>query len=252
MSQMISLNMQILKPPVEAVIRCDNLKKRYGRREVVKNANLEIHSGEIVGLLGPNGAGKTTIFRMILGIIVPTKGAITLNGTEISHLPIHNRAMKGITYLPQEVSVFNGLSVRDNLKLVLENLKFDRKRTSDKITELLKEFGIDHLSSQRADSLSGGEKRRLELARMMTLNPKFILLDEPFSGIDPMTVKDIQRLTLRLKEKGMGVIVTDHNVEDIRKIVDRLYIIHKGAILAEGAPQEVLSNPAVIANYLGV
>lgn len=249
---MISLNMQILKPPVEAVIRCDNLKKRYGRREVVKNANLEIHSGEIVGLLGPNGAGKTTIFRMILGIIVPTKGAITLNGTEISHLPIHNRAMKGITYLPQEVSVFNGLSVRDNLKLVLENLKFDRKRTSDKITELLKEFGIDHLSSQRADSLSGGEKRRLELARMMTLNPKFILLDEPFSGIDPMTVKDIQRLTLRLKEKGMGVIVTDHNVEDIRKIVDRLYIIHKGAILAEGAPQEVLSNPAVIANYLGV
>jgi len=235
----------------ETVIRCENLKKRYGRREVVKGANLVIHSGEIVGLLGLNGAGKTTIFRMILGIIVPSKGRIMLDGSEITHLPIHNRAMKGITYLPQEVSVFTGLTVKNNLRLVLENLRYDRKKIEPRISELLNDFGIFHLSDQRADSLSGGEKRRLELARMMTLNPKFILLDEPFSGIDPMTVKEIQRLTLKLKEKGLGVIVTDHNVEDIRRIVDRLYIIHKGSILAEGFPDAVLSDPAVIANYLG-
>ena len=188
---------------------------------------------------------------MILGIIVPSKGKITLDGFEITHLPIHNRAMKGITYLPQEVSVFTGLTVRNNLRLVLENLKYDGKRIEPRISELLFDFGISHLSDQRADSLSGGEKRRLELARMMTLNPKFILLDEPFSGIDPMTVKEIQRLALKLKEKGLGVIVTDHNVEDIRRIVDRLYIIHKGSILAEGLPDAVLSDPAVIANYLG-
>jgi lipopolysaccharide export system ATP-binding protein len=243
--------MPIQKLPADTVIRCENLKKRYGRREVVKGANLEVHSGEIVGLLGPNGAGKTTIFRMILGIIVPSKGRITLDGQVISHLPIHIRAMQGITYLPQEVSVFSGLTVKDNLRLVLENLRFNRKRIENRIFELLKDFGIEHLADQRSDSLSGGEKRRLELARMMTLNPKFILLDEPFSGIDPMTVKDIQRLSIKLKEKGMGVIVTDHNVEDIRKIVDRLYVILKGSILAEGFPDKVLSDPAVIANYLG-
>jgi len=242
--------MQTQRQAVNA-LKCINLKKNFGRREVVKGASVEVNSGEIVGLLGPNGAGKTTIFRMILGIIIPSRGHIILNQKEITHMPIHLRAMQGITYLPQEVSVFTGLSVSDNIRLVMENLKWDKKETSKKIMELLEEFGIDHLEHQKAESLSGGEKRRLELARMMTLNPKFILLDEPFSGIDPMTVKDIQRLSVRLKEKGIGLIVTDHNIDDIKKIVDRLYIIHKGAILSEGQPAEVLSNPEVIDKYLG-
>ncbi|HPE68782.1 MAG TPA: LPS export ABC transporter ATP-binding protein [Thermotogota bacterium] len=238
-------------PTTDHVLRCVELRKKYGKREVVKGASLEVHSHEIVGLLGPNGAGKTTIFRMMLGITIPTQGKIVLNQTEISRLPIHLRALEGITYLPQEVSVFSGLSVWDNIRLVLESKRMDKKSVRHKIEELLAEFGIQHLAPQKADNLSGGEKRRLELARMMTLNPKFILLDEPFSGIDPMTVKDIQRLTIKLKGMGIGVIVTDHNVDDIRRIVDRLYVIHKGTILAQGDPQTVFNDPAVIQNYLG-
>lgn len=242
--------MQTQRPPINS-LKCVNLRKKFGRREVVKGASVEVSSGEIVGLLGPNGAGKTTIFRMILGIIIPSRGHIILNEKEITHMPIHLRAMQGITYLPQEVSVFTGLSVADNIKLVMENLKYSKNDISNRIKELLEEFGIDHLSHQKAESLSGGEKRRLELARMMTLNPKFILLDEPFSGIDPMTVKDIQKMSIRLKEKGIGLIVTDHNIDDIKRIVDRVYVIHKGTILSEGNPVEVLSNPEVIEKYLG-
>jgi lipopolysaccharide export system ATP-binding protein len=218
---------------------CRGLVKKFGRREVVKGASLEVGSNEIVGLLGPNGAGKTTIFRMMLGIVIPSQGSI------------HLRAGKGITYLPQEVSVFTGLSVRKNVALVLENLKYKKKDIDRRTDDLLDEFGIMHLEKQKAINLSGGEKRRLELARMMTLDPKFILLDEPFSGIDPMTVKDIQRLSLKLKEMGIGVIVTDHNVDDIKKIVDRLYVIHKGTILAEGDPETVFNDRQVIENYLG-
>lgn len=233
------------------VLFCKDLRKKFGRREVVKGANIEVNSGEIVGLLGPNGAGKTTIFRMMLGIIIPSKGSIHINREEITHVPIHLRAMKGITYLPQELSVFSGLSVSDNIRLVLENLHFSRIKMNDKINELLCEFNIDNLANQKAESLSGGEKRRLELARMMTLSPKFILLDEPFSGIDPMTVKDIQRMSIVLKNKGIGLIVTDHNVDDIRRIVDRLYVIHKGKILAQGDPETVFNNRQVIENYLG-
>ncbi len=233
------------------VLFCKDLRKKFGRREVVKGANIEVNSGEIVGLLGPNGAGKTTIFRMMLGIIIPSKGSIHINKEEITHVPIHLRAMKGITYLPQELSVFSGLSVSDNIRLVLENLHFSRRKMNDKINELLCEFNIDNLANQKAESLSGGEKRRLELARMMTLSPKFILLDEPFSGIDPMTVKDIQRMSIVLKNKGIGLIVTDHNVDDIRRIVDRLYVIHKGKILAHGDPETVFNDRQVIENYLG-
>jgi lipopolysaccharide export system ATP-binding protein len=230
---------------------CRGLVKKFGRREVVKGASLEVGSNEIVGLLGPNGAGKTTIFRMMLGIVIPSQGSIHLNAEDITHLPIHLRAGKGITYLPQEVSVFTGLSVRKNVALVLENLKYKKKDIDRRTDDLLDEFGIMHLEKQKAINLSGGEKRRLELARMMTLDPKFILLDEPFSGIDPMTVKDIQRLSLKLKEMGIGVIVTDHNVDDIKKIVDRLYVIHKGTILAEGDPETVFNDRQVIENYLG-
>jgi lipopolysaccharide export system ATP-binding protein len=227
------------------------LEKKYGRRKVVKGASLEVNSNEIVGLLGPNGAGKTTIFRMMLGIVIPTKGTIHLNDEDITHIPIHLRAKRGITYLPQEVSVFTGLTVRKNVSVIFENMKMPKKEIRERTQQLLEDFGISHLETQKAANLSGGEKRRLELARMMTLEPKFILLDEPFSGIDPMTVKDIQRMSIRLKEMGIGVIVTDHNVDDIRRIVDRLYVIHKGTILAEGDPESVFSDRKVIENYLG-
>lgn len=227
------------------------MEKKYGRRKVVKGASLEVNSNEIVGLLGPNGAGKTTIFRMMLGIVIPTKGTIHLNDEDITHIPIHLRAKRGITYLPQEVSVFTGLTVRKNVSVIFENMKMPKKEIRERTQQLLEDFGISHLESQKASNLSGGEKRRLELARMMTLEPKFILLDEPFSGIDPMTVKDIQRMSIRLKEMGIGVIVTDHNVDDIRRIVDRLYVIHKGTILAEGDPESVFSDRRVIENYLG-
>jgi len=232
-------------------LNCSQLIKKYGKREVVRGASLEVNSNEIVGLLGPNGAGKTTIFRMMLGIVIPTKGSIHLNHEDITHIPIHLRAKRGITYLPQEVSVFTGLTVRKNVSVVFENMKLSTAAIKEKTQQLLEEFGIAHLENQKAANLSGGEKRRLELARMMTLDPKFILLDEPFSGIDPMTVKDIQRMSVRLKEKGIGVIVTDHNVDDIRRIVDRLYVIHKGTILAQGNPEQVFSDRKVIENYLG-
>jgi lipopolysaccharide export system ATP-binding protein len=188
---------------------------------------------------------------MMLGIVIPTKGTIHLNDEDITHIPIHLRAKRGITYLPQEVSVFTGLTVRKNVSVIFENMKMPKKEIRERTQQLLEDFGISHLETQKASNLSGGEKRRLELARMMTLEPKFILLDEPFSGIDPMTVKDIQRMSIRLKEMGIGVIVTDHNVDDIRRIVDRLYVIHKGTILAEGDPESVFSDRKVIENYLG-
>ncbi|MFP4461243.1 MAG: LPS export ABC transporter ATP-binding protein [Thermotogota bacterium] len=232
-------------------LTCSQLIKKYGRREVVKGATLTVNSNEIVGLLGPNGAGKTTIFRMMLGIVIPTKGTIHLNQEDITHIPIHLRAKRGITYLPQEVSVFTGLTVRKNVSIIFENMKMPKRQIREKTQQLIEDFGISHLENQKATNLSGGEKRRLELARMMTLEPKFILLDEPFSGIDPMTVKDIQRMSIQLKEMGIGVIVTDHNVDDIRRIVDRLYVIHKGTILAEGDPESVFSDRKVIENYLG-
>ncbi len=234
------------------ILKCLDLRKKYGRREVVKGANVEVNSGEIVGLLGPNGAGKTTIFRMILGLVIPSSGSILLDDQEITHTPIHLRALQGITYLPQELSVFNGVRVEENIQIVLENLKVPPKRIKEKTQALLEEFGISNLARQGTDTLSGGEKRRLELARMMTLDPKFILLDEPFSGIDPMTVKDIQKLSISLRNRGMGLIVTDHNIEDIRKIVDRIYVIHKGEVLSQGPPEEVLNNPLVIEHFLGV
>ena len=234
-----------------SVLRCENLVKRYGRRTVVNGASISVETGEIVGLLGPNGAGKTTIFSMILGLVIPTSGAIYIDEKEITHIPVYRRALEGITYLAQEVSVFNGLTVWENVELVLENLKVPKIRRNKIIDELLYEFGIHHLKDQKAVNLSGGEKRRLELARMMTLNPKFILLDEPFSGIDPLTVKDIRRMMLKLKKMNIGIIVTDHSVQEIERIVDRLYVIHKGNILAHGEPEKVLKDERVIENYIG-
>jgi len=237
---------------VREYIICENLVKRFGRKTVVKGVNMFIEKGEVVGLLGPNGAGKTTIFNMILGIVVPTSGRIFLNGMNITNFPVYKRARMGITYLQQETSVFNGITVWENLELVLSFFEKDRSRREMIIEKLLKDFGIYELKDQLAGDLSGGEKRRLELARMMTLNPSFLLLDEPFVGIDPKTVKDIQRMVLELKKKGLGIIITDHNVNELVEVVDRLYIIHKGSIIAEGPPERALTDKKVREVFLGV
>jgi len=237
---------------VREYIICENLVKRFGRKTVVKGVNMFIGKGEVVGLLGPNGAGKTTIFNMILGIVVPTSGRIFLSGIDITNFPVYKRARMGITYLQQETSVFNGITVWENLELVLSFFEKDRSRRETIIEKLLKDFGIYELKDQLAGDLSGGEKRRLELARMMTLNPSFLLLDEPFVGIDPKTVKDIQRMVLELRKKGLGIIITDHNVDELVEVVDRLYIIHKGSIIAEGPPERALTDKKVREVFLGV
>ncbi len=234
-----------------SALRCESIFKRYGKRVVLKDVNIDATPGEIVGILGPNGAGKTTAFKSILGIVIPDRGHIFLNGERITHLPVHERARRGIAYLPQETSIFRGLTVTENLQLVL---KFNgvEKDEREKITvELLEDFGMDHLKNQKAYLLSGGEKRRLEFARTLTLSPSFILLDEPFVGIDPITVKDIQRMIRKLKHKQIGVIVTDHDVTSISKVVDKLYVLFKGEVIASGPPESVLSDRNVVDNYLG-
>lgn len=232
-------------------LKCENLKKRFGRRYVVNGVNLEFHRGEIVGLLGPNGAGKTTIFNMILGVVVPTSGRIIFRDVDITKFPVYRRARLGITYLQQETSIFGGLTVRENIDLVLRFHEKDKEKRERKIEELLHEFHLKHLENQPASFLSGGEKRKLELARMMCLNPAFILLDEPFSGIDPKTVKEIQKMTLELKQKNFGIVITDHNVDELVEIADRIYVIYKGEILAEGSPERILEDETVREVYLG-
>lgn len=232
-------------------ILCERIFKKFGRKVVLNNVSIEVDTGEVVGLLGPNGSGKTTLFNIILGVVVPNKGNVYFNEKKITNMPIHKRARLGITYLQQETSVFRDLKVEDNLKAVLEFQKLKRREKEQIIAESLAEFGIDELRKQYAFSLSGGEKRRLELARMMVLKPKFVLLDEPFIGIDPKTVKEIQKIVLNLKERGIGVIITDHSVEALKPIVDRLYVIHKGEVLSSGVPSEVFENELVKKVYLG-
>jgi len=232
-------------------IECKNLVKRFGRKIVVNSVDISVSQGEVVGLLGPNGAGKTTIFNMILGVVIPTAGKITLDNVDITRTPISRRARMGITYLQQETSVFNGIRVRENIELVLSFFTKDTVQLKKKAEKLLREFGILELKDQYACDLSGGEKRRLELARMMALNPSFLLLDEPFVGIDPKTVKDIQRMIRALKSRKMGIIVTDHSVEALVEVVDTLYVIHKGKIIARGKCKDVLSDETVKEVYLG-
>ncbi|PNE22365.1 ABC transporter [Mesotoga sp. Brook.08.YT.4.2.5.1] len=231
-------------------LKCEHLDKRYGRRRVLKDVSIEASSLEVVGLLGPNGAGKTTAFRSILGIVIPNTGSIFLNGENITHLPIHERAKRGIAYLPQETSIFRGLKVIENLTMVMR-LTGQEESHYERASEILDEFGILSLKDQVASSISGGEKRRLEFARTMTLSPSFILLDEPFVGIDPMTVKDIQKMIRKLKSRGIGVIVTDHDVSSIAKVVDRLYVLYKGEVISSGDPEEVLGDSQVVEKYLG-
>ncbi|MBN2219106.1 MAG: LPS export ABC transporter ATP-binding protein [Kosmotogaceae bacterium] len=231
-------------------LKCEHLDKRYGRRRVLKDVSLEASSLEVVGLLGPNGAGKTTAFKSILGIVIPNSGSIFLDGENITHLPIHERAKRGIAYLPQETSIFRGLKVIENLTMVMK-LTGQEDNCLERASEILDEFGILSLKDQTASLISGGEKRRLEFARTMTLSPSFILLDEPFVGIDPMTVKDIQKMIRKLKSRGIGVIVTDHDVSSIAKVVDRLYVLYKGEVISSGDPAAVLGDSLVVEKYLG-
>lgn len=233
-----------------SILKCEGINKRFGRRQVLKSVNIEAFSGEVVGLLGPNGAGKTTAFKSILGIVIPDQGEIYLNDQKITHLPVHERARKGIAYLPQESSIFRGLSVLDNLLMVMKMNDNDQS-SREKALKILDEFGIVNLKDQQSSLISGGEKRRLEFARTLTLSPSFILLDEPFVGIDPITVKDIQKMIRKLKERGIGVIVTDHDVASIAQVVDKLYVLFKGEVIACGRPEEVLKDQTVVENYLG-
>jgi lipopolysaccharide export system ATP-binding protein len=234
-----------------SLLRAERLRKRYKSRAVVQDVSLEVSSGEVVGLLGPNGAGKTTCFYMIVGLIAADAGRIELDEREITHLPIHRRARMGISYLPQENSVFRKLSVEENVQAVLELQQLAPARIEERLVELLRELNIAHLRKHPAQSLSGGERRRLEIARALGTEPSFILLDEPFAGVDPIAVLDIQRIIRFLKERGIGVLITDHNVRETLGICERAYIMNDGAVLASGQPEEIIYNDNVRRVYLG-
>ncbi|WP_250657304.1 LPS export ABC transporter ATP-binding protein [Alkalimarinus coralli] len=233
-------------------LSADNLAKSYKKRSVVKDVSLSIQSGEIVGLLGPNGAGKTTCFYMIVGLVEADKGKISIDGENLTHLPMHGRARKGIGYLPQEASVFRKLSVKDNLMAILETRKdLSKAERKEKMETLLQEFHITHIKDSLGMSLSGGERRRVEIARALATEPDFILLDEPFAGVDPISVSDIKQIVTHLKEKGIGVLITDHNVRETLDICEKAYIVSDGHIIASGTAEDVLSNQQVKDVYLG-
>ncbi|MGA8754648.1 MAG: LPS export ABC transporter ATP-binding protein [Candidatus Deferrimicrobium sp.] len=229
----------------------EGLHKRYRRREVVKEVSLEARSGEVVGLLGPNGAGKTTIFYMMVGLIRPDEGEVRLNGDVVTDLPMHRRARMGLGYLPQEPSIFRNLSVRDNILAFLEETSLSPGERRERSLTILREMRIGHVSDTMGYALSGGERRRVEIARALVLSPDFMLLDEPFAGIDPISVADLQQVILGLKERGIGVIITDHNVRDTLKVCDRAYIISEGEILLAGKPGEIAASDRVREIYLG-
>jgi lipopolysaccharide export system ATP-binding protein len=232
-------------------LRTTELIKRYKRRTVVNKVSIEVNQGEIVGLLGPNGAGKTTSFYMIVGLVKPNEGDIYLEDTLITHEPMYKRAKRGITYLPQEASVFRKLSVADNLRLVLEMTDLTKVQQKEKLENLLDEFGLSHIRESRGDVLSGGERRRTEIARCLAVDPSFILLDEPFAGIDPIAVEDIQKIIAELKKKNIGVLITDHNVHETLSITDRAYLLYEGRILKAGNAKELADDPEARKLYLG-
>jgi len=239
-------------------IMAKNLKKIYKKRTVVSNVSLSVNKGEIVGLLGPNGAGKTTTFYMIVGIIRPYSGTVILNGSDVTNTPIHVRAKRGIGYLPQEPSVFRKLTVYENIIAAMQ-LKFSgrtatkagKKMMKERAESLIEDFGLNKVVNSFGTSLSGGERRRVEIARCMSIDPDFILLDEPFAGIDPISVSDIQEMIFKLKHMGIGILITDHNVRETLKITDRGYIIYEGEVLTKGSPEEIVNNKEVINRYLG-
>jgi lipopolysaccharide export system ATP-binding protein len=234
-----------------STLRVKNVSKRYRTRMVVQDVSLEVHSGEVVGLLGPNGAGKTTCFYMTVGLVPVTGGSIYLDDQNITRMPIHRRAGMGVSYLPQEASIFRRLTVEENVRAVLELHTDDPIELENNVDDLLQELHVSHLRASPAVSLSGGERRRVEIARALANRPQFILLDEPFAGVDPIAVLDIQKVVGYLKEKGIGVLITDHNVRETLGICDRAYIMSDGAVLASGKPEEIIYNESVRKVYLG-
>lgn len=232
-------------------LRAENIVKTYKSRTVVKGVSVEVNQGEIVGLLGPNGAGKTTSFYMIVGLVKPTSGKVFLDQEEITEDAMYQRAQKGLGYLAQEASVFRKLSVEDNIMAVLEMTKLSKQAQKDKLEELLNEFGLQHIRTNRGDLLSGGERRRTEIARALAVDPKFVLLDEPFAGVDPIAVEDIQSIVYKLKDKNIGILITDHNVQETLSIVNRAYLLHDGNILKSGIPEDLVDDEQVRAVYLG-
>ena len=234
-----------------SALAANHLRKSYKKRTVVHDVSFEVRSGEVVGLLGPNGAGKTTCFYMVVGLIACDDGSIGLDTLNLTHQPIHKRARAGISYLPQEPSIFRKLTVEQNVRAVLELKGYRRTEQDEHLTNLLDDLGVSHLRETSAQSLSGGERRRVEIARALAMNPRFILLDEPFAGVDPIAVLDIQKIIRFLKEKGIGVLITDHNVRETLGICERAYIINEGEVLAQGDPNSLISNEAVRKAYLG-
>ena len=233
------------------ILSSKDLVKVYGRRTVVKGVSLNVNQGEIVGLLGPNGAGKTTTFYMTVGFIKPKEGRVYLNDEDITELPMYKRAQKGIGYLPQEPSVFRKLSVEDNITAVLEMTDLSKEEQAAKLEELISEFGLEKVRKSRGDTLSGGERRRTEIARALATSPKFILLDEPFAGIDPIAVEDIQYIVAKLRTKNIGILITDHNVQETLSITDRAYLMFEGSILKAGTAEELAADEMVRKVYLG-
>ena len=232
-------------------LTADDLVKSFRGRAVVDGVSLQISPGEVVGLLGPNGAGKTTTFHMLVGLTRPDSGRVRLDGTDLTDFPMYLRARHGLSYLPQEPSVFRKLTVEENILAVLETLPLTAHERRERLEELIESMGLGHLRGHRAYTLSGGERRRVEIARALVLSPRFLLLDEPFSGIDPITVLDIQRIVAGLQQRGIGVLVTDHNVRETLRVTDRAYIIHNGQIFRSGTPQELGNDPEVRRIYLG-
>jgi lipopolysaccharide export system ATP-binding protein len=245
-------HLTLVRPQTDSsVLRAEGLMKRYRKRTVVSDVSLTVESGEVVGLLGPNGAGKTTCFYMILGLVPIDRGSVTLDGEDLTHLPIFRRSRLGLSYLPQEASIFRKLTVAQNIEAVLELQGVEPEEVDARLDNLLEDLHIAHLRSSPSVSLSGGERRRVEIARALATNPRFILLDEPFAGVDPIAVLDIQQIIRFLKERGIGVLITDHNVRETLGICDHAYIINQGSVLAFGKPEEIIYNEAVRKVYLG-
>lgn len=233
------------------ILRAENIVKKYRKRTVVKGVSFDVKRGEIVGLLGPNGAGKTTSFYMIVGLVQPFSGKIFLDQEDITNQPVYKRAKKGIGYLAQEASVFRDLSIEDNIKAVLEMTNYTKEYQKEKLETLIEEFGLEHIRKSKGIQLSGGERRRTEIARALAIDPKFILLDEPFAGVDPIAVEDIQQIVTKLKEKNIGVLITDHNVHETLSITDRSYLLFEGSILKAGTAEELAADEVVRRVYLG-
>ncbi len=246
-----SLNIEEMSDDGQLVLRTENLVKKYSKRTVVNNVSINLKQGEIVGLLGPNGAGKTTTFYMTVGLIVPNEGEIYLGNENITKFPVYKRAQFGIGYLAQEASIFRKMSVEDNIKSVLEFTKKTPNEQKKKLEELISEFGLEKVRKNAGDRLSGGERRRAEIARCLAIDPRFIMLDEPFAGVDPIAVQDIQSIVAKLKYRNIGILITDHNVDETLSITDRAYLLFEGRVLFQGSAEELASNPVVREKYLG-